>query len=523
LRFAVPGAIIALVAVVLFSSTRPPAPAPDPYSPSLFEDLSDWFTFIITGNRPPEAFTYIAVLPFEDISEESGNAFFSDGLTDEIIHSLSKVEGLKVVARSSSLSFRNRYEDVRAIGDFLHVQAVIEGTVKRVENRIRIRCQLSSTDDGYVLWSETYDRNLDDLLLLQGEISLSIISALRKKLALPNLLPPEVSVAQPDMAAYQLYLNARFLGKLRGGVPLRKSIALYEKALALDPTFTRASLGLANSTILLPSYTDENEEEMFAKALAMLAQLDFASPAEAGEAEAIEGFIAFRRWQWMEAEAYFRKALVLAPNNPNLYEWYSQLLSAVGRTADALKAAQQARELDAVSPVINHRLGVTYLWVGDNLRAAEQFAIGAELGFVNLRSRAYLIFLLRLQRFPEAREVINNLYALSNSDPRWFMDNIQAVSTYSGEEDLVTAATEAVVAGEILLRLQVGVWLALDQPEQVYEVVNRLKGQKKYLDFELLFSQEAEEFRGSDEFSRIVEETGLDAYWEHYQGPDVYR
>ena len=130
LLFAVPGVIIAVLAVILLRSTQPPPPAPDPFSPTLFEDLSDWFTFLITGNAAPESITDIAVLPFEDISEEAGNAFFSDGLTDEIIHSLSNVQGLQVVARSSSLSFRNRHEDVRAIGDFLQVHAVVEGTVK---------------------------------------------------------------------------------------------------------------------------------------------------------------------------------------------------------------------------------------------------------------------------------------------------------------------------------------------------------------------------------------------------------
>jgi TolB-like protein/DNA-binding winged helix-turn-helix (wHTH) protein len=518
LRFGVPGVILALVVAFLLNSTPSPSPAPDPYSPTVFEDLSDWFTFIITGDAAPESITDIAVLPFEDISEEAGNAFISDGLTDEIIGSLSEVEGLQVVARSSSLSVRNRHEDVRAIGDFLHVQAVVEGTVMRVGNKLRISSQLSSTDDGYVLWSETYDRNLDDLLALQDEISLSIVSALREKLGLTDLQPPVTTVPQPDLAAYQLYLNARFLGKLRGETPLRKSIALYEQALALDPAFTRASLGLANSIILLPSYSDEDEEELFAKALAILAELEFDSADDAGEAEAIKGFIAFRRWQWMESEAYIRKALVLAPSNPNLYIAYSQLLASTGRTEDAVKAAQQAKELDAVSPVVNNLLALAYLWDGDNVRAAEQFAIAAEGGFNNLGDPGYLIFLMREQRFVEARQVIAGYYANSDADPRWLMDNIQSVATYTDDDELVAAAAEAVAAGNVPPRFQLGLWLFLDQPEQVYETVHRFWNQ---LDFVLLLSREGEKFRDSDEFAQIVKETGLDAYWEHYQGPDA--
>ena len=519
LRFAVPGVILALVVAFFLQPTQSPSPVPDPYSPGVFEDLSDWFAFIITGDAAPESITAIAVLPFEDISEQPGNAYISDGLTDEIIGSLSKVEGLRVVARSSSLSFRNRHEDVRAIGDFLQVQAVVEGTVMRVGNKLRISSQLSSTDDGYVLWSETYDRNLDDLLVLQDEISTSIVSALREKLALTDLQAPVAGVAQPDIAAYQLYLNARFLGKLRGEIPLRKSVAVYEQALALDPAFTRASLGLANSIILLPSYSEEDEEEMFAKALALLAELDLASAAEAGEAEAIKGFIAFRRWQWVESEAYFRKALVLAPNNPNLYIAYSQLLAATGRTADAVKAAQQARELDTVSPVVINLLAVAYLWNGDNVRAAELFAVATEGGFNNLRNPAYLISLLREQRFVEARRVIESYYANSDTDPSWLIDNIQSIATYTDDDELVAAAAEAVAAGKIPPRYQLGLWLFLDQPEQVYKTMHRFWNQKTDLDFVLLLSQEGEKFRDSDEFAQLVKETGLDAYWERYQAP----
>ena len=401
------------------------------------------------------------------------------------------------------------------------MHAVVEGTVKRVGNTLRISSQLSSTDDGYVLWSETYDRNLDDLLVLQDEISTAIVSALREKLALTDLHPPVASVTPPDMAAYQLYLNARFLGKLRGEIPLRKSIALYEQALVLDPVFTRASLGLANSIILLPSYSDEDEQEMFAKALAILAQLDFGSPAEAGEAEAIKGFIAYRRWQWVESEAYFRKALVLAPNNPSLYIAYSQLLDATGRRKDAVKAALQARELDAVSPVVNNLLALAYLWDGDNVRAAEQFAIAAEGGFNNLRNPGYIIFLMREQRIVEARRAIESYFANSDSDPRWLMDNIQSIVNYTEDDELVAAAEEAVAAGNIPPRWQLGLWLFLDQPELVYETLHRFRDQKQDLDFVLLLSPEGERFRDSDEFEKLVEETGLDAYWEQYQGPDA--
>jgi TolB-like protein/DNA-binding winged helix-turn-helix (wHTH) protein len=516
------GILFVLLLLTLGNIFRAPVPAPslDPRSPTLFADLSDWFELIIRGDTAPEAVTNIAVLPFDDISEQPGNAFLSDGLTDELISSLGQLDGLKVVARSSSLGFRHRYEDVRTIGEILQVQAVVEGTVKRSGDHIRISAQLNSTEDGYVMWAQTYDRELEALLSLQAEISTEIVSALREKLELNSLNTPELQTTLPDKEAYQLYLNGRFMWKLRGEAPLRKSIALFEQALQLDPEFNRARLALVNSLLLLPYYSDEAEEQAFERALRLLTGITATTNAEAGEIEAIKGFVALRRWQWQRAEEQFHKALLLAPNNPNIYVWYSQLLSWVGRNADALKTAQQARDLDAVSPVVNHRLAVAWMWNGDNVRAAEQYARGAELGFVNLRSPGYLVFLLRMQRFEEARQVIRIMYTDRGVDPQWMMQNIEAISTFDGDDDLVTSAIDAVNRNEVLPIMELGLWLYLDQPGQVYALVKARATQKKHLVFELLFSEEARAFRDSDEFSELVEEHGLETYWDSWRGPD---
>jgi TolB-like protein/DNA-binding winged helix-turn-helix (wHTH) protein len=514
--------LVVFLLLLLGNALREPIPAPpiDPRSPTLFADLSEWFELIIRGNTAPEAVINVAVLPFDDISEQPGNAFLSDGLTDELISSLGQLEGLKVVARSSSLGFRQRYEDVRTIGDILQVQAVIEGTVKRSENHIRISAQLNSTEDGYVVWARTYDRDMQDFLALEAEIASEIVNALREKLELDTVSIQATSTTLPDIDAYQLYLNGRFLWKLRGEKPLRNSIKLFEQALQWDPNFVRARLGLANSLLLLPYYTDDSEEQVFERSLSLITGITDVTPAQAGEMEAIRGFIAFRRWQWQLAEDHFHKALLLAPNNPNIYLWYSQLLSSVGRNVDALKAAQQARDLDAVSPVLNHRLAVAWMWNGDNVRAAEQYARSADLGFVNLRSPGYLIFLLRMQRFEESRQVIKIMYTDAGIDPTWLMDNIEAISTFSGDENLVESAVSAVDRNEVLPRMQLGLWLYLEQSERAYGVIKEQAAQKKHVVYELLFSEEGRAFRESDEFSDMVEEFGLSPYWDSWRGPD---
>jgi TolB-like protein/DNA-binding winged helix-turn-helix (wHTH) protein/Flp pilus assembly protein TadD len=510
--------LMLLFVTYLFREQAPPPPL-DPLSPTLFEDLSDWFELIIRGDAAADQIVEIAVLPFDDLSEQAGNAFLSAGLTDELIISLGRLEGLKVVARSSSLSLRNRYEDVRAIGDILRVDAVVEGTVRRAGNQLRVSAQLSSTRDGFLLWSQTFDRDLGDLLQLQAEISADIVAALREKLDIAGLEPPVAVAAAPDMEAYQLYLNGRFLAKLRGESPLRRSIELYRQALELDPGFTRAQLALAKTLVLLPYYSAEDEEESFTRALEILEAVEIREPADAGMAEAIRGFIAFRRWQWQLAEEQFHKALLLAPNDPGIYVWYSQFLSVVGRNADALKAAEQARDLDGVSPVVLSRLAVAHLWNNDNVRAAEQFARGADLGFVNEANPAYLIFLLRTERFDEARQAIRQIYAAFGGDSNWLVDNIEAI-TRGGDRALRRDAVEAIADGLVFPRVQLGLWLYLDEPERVLEVVRGLSGHKKYLDLELIFAEEGRAFRESSEFSDLAEELDLEAFWESWRGPD---
>ena len=185
-------------------------------------------------------------------------------------------------------------------------------------------------------------------------------------------------------------------------------------------------------------------------------------------------------------------------------------------------AAQQAQDLDAVSPVVNHRLAIAHLWNNGNVRAAEQFAQGAELGFVNLRSPGYLIFLLRMERYEEARRVIKALYDGSGADPGWLMDNIQQIAAGAPTEAFKEQAEAAINEGDVLPRISLGLWLYLQDSGRALETVKLSASEKKYLDFELLFAAEAADFRESREFSALAEEFGLQRYWEDLRGPDFW-
>ena len=390
--------------------------------------LGDWFDFLIEEKEGRAGSTSIAVLPFENLSEIDDSDLFSDGLTDELTTLLSKVKGLKVVARRSSYSFKNRNDDVPTIGRLLNVDAIFEGTVRQKGDQLRINALLSSVSDGYLIWSDVFEGEAAELFNMQETMAESVVAALRDHFEGGSLHIPPVEQSPPDMEAYQLYLmNGNFLWEMRGERALRNSIELYRQALEIDPDFSKAYIGLANSLVLLPFYSTEQMDPLFREVETILDNQEFPEIRERGEAEAIRAFMAWKRWDWTAAEEHFRNALALAPDSPNIYQWYSSHLASVGRKQDALEAARRARELDEISGFINDRIGVTYLWLGDNIRAAEHFAIGAQLGFRSAINPAYMILLLRLERYNELKSILAAYHRGMAESPDWLIENLDTL------------------------------------------------------------------------------------------------
>jgi tetratricopeptide (TPR) repeat protein len=389
---------------------------------------------------------------------------------------------------------------------------------------LHINAQLCDVSDGYLMWSAIYERNVNDIFDVREEMARAVVEAMREHFDEGSLQTPLAKQSPPDMAAYQIYLmNGNFLWKLRGETPLRESIELYRKALAIDPGFSRAYIGLANSLVLLPFYSSEPMEPMFQQALDVLAGHTFVDDRELGEAEAIHGFIAWNRWQWLKAEEHFRKALELAPDSPNIYQWYAQHLAAVGRKRDGLEAAKRARELDEISPVINNRLGVSYLWVNDDLRAAEQFAIGAQLGFRNAINPGYMVLLLRLKRFNEFQSVMAALHRGSSNPPNWILADLEKVFQSKDREAVLDMARKAKREGRFSRsKLEFSLWIAIGGIDDAYEsFYDQLNTTPQYLHLEFVFSREATRFRQDPRFEQLAIDIGWQEYWETYGGPDT--
>jgi TolB-like protein/DNA-binding winged helix-turn-helix (wHTH) protein len=494
-----------------------------PGGPAEFATLTDWFDYLAAQREGTSGTTSIAVLPFEMLGTPEPGDAFSDGLTDELTNSLSKFRGLKVVARRSSYSFRNRNDDVPTIGRLLNVDAVLEGSVRPDGDSIRINAQLSDVKDGYLIWSDAVDVSVGGLYAAQESLATDVVAALGNHFPESRLEPPASSEHRPDNEAYRLYLmSGNALWQLRGEAPLRKSIELYQQALALDPTFARAHIALARSLVLLPFYSAEPMETTFSKAESVLNAQEYTDKRDQGEAESVRAFMAWNRWQWEEAEERFQHSLELAPDLPNTYQWYSEHLAAVGRRAEGLEAAKRARELDEISPVVNDRLGVAYLWVNDNIRAAEHFAISAQLGFRNAINPGYMILLIRLQRFQELQAIFSALYRDEVDKPGWLLQDVGAVFAQDQRKRALSAAREARSQGQVILpRLEFGLWILLGGIDEAYETFERLSGSSRhYLQLEFVFTDEGTEFRRDPRFEQLAREIGWHSYWDRFGEPD---
>ncbi|HEX7335755.1 MAG TPA: protein kinase [Gemmatimonadales bacterium] len=298
----------------------------------------------------------IAVLPFVNASADPENEYFSDGMTDELITALGKVEGLQVASRTSVFAFKNLREDVRSIGRRLDVSAVLEGAVRKAGNRLRISVQLISVADGRMLWSERFDREMADVFAVQDEIASTIVRTLRSTL-LGDLGDPTPVRYTENVRAYSLYLKGRFWWNRRTQADIAEGIKYFEQAIAEDPGYALAYSGLADSYALDLDYRGAPVAEGMERARRE-AQKAIELDESLAEAHTSLGWVTFiYDWDWPGAEREFSRAIQLNPRYGTARQWYSWLLAAMGRFEEALAEARAAAELDPASVSIRRSLG----------------------------------------------------------------------------------------------------------------------------------------------------------------------
>jgi serine/threonine protein kinase/Tfp pilus assembly protein PilF len=303
----------------------------------------------------------IAVLPFVNASPDPENEYLSDGITDELIDALAKVEGLRVASRTSVFALKGRAQDVRAIGALLGASEVLEGMVRKAGDRLRITAQLSSAEDGRLLWSQRYDRTLHDVFAIQDELARTIVDTLRVTSFADLAAQPARRYTQ-SVTAYGLYLRGRYAWNKRSQEGVLEAIRFFEQAIAEDPQYALAYTGLSDAYALQLDYRSVPVAEGFALAKHYAREalaLDETLP----EAHASLAWVLFvYDWHWEEARREFQRSIELDPQYATAHQWYAFLLASRGRLDEALVEGHTAQELDPTSISVRRTLGWLYYY-----------------------------------------------------------------------------------------------------------------------------------------------------------------
>lgn len=475
-----------------------------------------------TYQQTQETRNSIVVLPFVNISDSPANDYFCDGISEELIGLLSKVQPLKVVARTSSFEFKDKRMDVRRIAEQLGVNNVLEGSVRLADNHIRVSAQLIDARTGYHIWSDTFDAQLEDVFKVQSQIAGAIVSALRVSLDADDSVAGIADRVAPttNMTAYRYYLQGLYLLKRRGDTAIRKSIDLFKDAVSSDPEFAPPYQALSTAYLVLPFYSRESRKDAFAQA-EVAARRALELDPSLGQAHAVLAYINLRRWDWKAADREFRLALAATPNDPTTHQWYSEFLSYVGYIDSSLTEAIRARELDPVSPVINDRLGVAYLWAGQYELAAEQFRIATELGFNRIAlDQAYVLLLLHNGHIDEAISLYEKILGHLGLNPDWVRSVMESTRDSGEMPRAIKAVAQGKAHGTIPDAIVFYAAVLIKQPNLAFDAVGGLL-EDRSLTVEFLFSPEAEDLRRDPRFSTLLTKIGLDVYWRQYGWPTL--
>ncbi|HEY6626627.1 MAG TPA: tetratricopeptide repeat protein [Ignavibacteriaceae bacterium] len=352
----------------------------------------------------------IAVLPFINLSADKDNEYFSDGMTEELLNALAKVDGLLVTSRTSSFAFKGKNSDIREIGKTLGVKTVLEGSVRKYGNRVRVTAQLINSENGYHKWSETFDRDLKDIFEVQDEIANSIVDQLKKTINIHKPTKHLVNVPTENIEAYNLYLKGLFNWNKWSPDFVFKAIKYFEDALAIAPDFSLAYSRLSACYIFLGAAGFMLTEVAYSKAK------EYANKSSEIDSSHIDAQITmgmikyFNDWDWVGAEKCFLKALEINPNSAETHQYYALLLTTLGYHKKALKQCEFAYQIDPLSAPISYSLSYVYYNNNqpENAIAQQKKTIELDPDFGDAwNSMAWMY--LRSNQYEKAIEIFNKI------------------------------------------------------------------------------------------------------------------
>ena len=375
----------------------------------------------------PATVRSIAVLPLRNLSSDAAEEYFSEGLTDELITRLAALEGLRVISRTSAMRYKDSRKALPVIARELRVDAIVEGSVLRAGGRVRITAQLVEAASDRHLWAQSYERDDQDVLELQNEVARDIAESIRRKVR-AAASPARARARHPE--AYQAYLMGRHQWYRRSGVELTRAIADFERAIALDPDYALAHAGLADVYIVLPLLSPMPQEQAYPKAKQAAERALALDPALA-EAHNSSAYVKmYLNWDFAGAERGFRRAIELNPSYATAHQWYAELLSFQGRSAEAIAEMHEALELDPLSAVMHHQAGQTYQQARHYEQAIQEYrnAMTLDPGFTAPNMFMSLAY-RRMGRLEEAAETMQRVLP---QEKRW----LSALSAAARRRDM---------------------------------------------------------------------------------------
>lgn len=467
-----------------------------------------------TPSSPPSPSASIAVLPFENLSPDEENRYFGDGVTEDILTNLSSFGDLRVIARASVMQYRDRRRPIPQIAKELGVGYILEGSVRRADDRVRITAQLVDAEMNAQVWAETYDRKLEDVFAVQSDIARTVAGALEAELA-PEVAQRIARAPTDDLDAYNLYLRGRFFWHLRTEEDLRRSARFFEQAVERDPGYARAWAGLADAYSVLAFYdylpprtAYPEAKEAATRALAIDETL--------AEAHASLGYITlYYDWDGAKSEAEFRRAIELNPSYTVGHQWYANLLVAMGRFEEAAREMTRAREVNPLSLIANGALGWVYYYAGRYEDAVRQCDLALEmdadwdLGYL-WRGLA----LERLDRTEEAIRSFRRAVRLSGGSGITVaaLAHALAGAGETGEaRELVTGLIEAGEEGRYQPSFEIAkVHVALNEKEEALRWLERAYEERSHSMVFLKVDPQLAPLRSEPGFRPLLEKVGLE-------------
>lgn len=305
----------------------------------------------------------IVVLPFKNLSSDKDNEYFTDGMMEDILNRLSHIHELKVISRVSSEQYRGSSKTMNQIGNELDVSYVLEGSIQKYENKVRIFVQLTKAQDNQFIWSERFDAEYDNLLSLQTDIAKRVASELEVVLTPDDIEQVEQKQTE-NLEAHNLYLKGRFFWNKRTEEGVKRSLKYFEQSIILDSSYALAYSGVADAYFVLAWWGWYPHKEGYAKAKEFALKALNIAP-KLAEPHATLGVIAENEWNWAEAEKEFKRAIELNKNYATAHQWYAEYLSAVGKIDEAIEEINKALELDPLSVIMHSMSGVYHYQKGD--------------------------------------------------------------------------------------------------------------------------------------------------------------